>query len=87
MEYKETIRAPYDHLVADIYKVDKVSLYIIKFYSINDQTKHFLGRRLRVTLGEYTYLSIRNEIKEELFQQVYHEGLPLQKAGQNIILA
>lgn len=87
MEYKETIRASYDNLVADIYKVDRVNLYVIKFYSISNHSKHFLGRRLRVTLGEYTYLSMRDEIKEELFQQVYNTQMPYKKARQIIILA
>ena len=53
--------------------MERVNLYIINFYSINDHAKHFLGRRLRAALGEYTYLSIRDEIKEKLFQQVYNK--------------
>lgn len=87
VDYKETIRAPYDHLVADIYKVDRVNLYVIKFYSINDHAKHFLGHRLRITLGEYTYLSIKDEIKEELFQQVLNSQPSYQKAKQTRIIA
>ncbi len=85
LEYKETIRASYDRLVADIYKVGRTSLYVINFYIINNHKKHFIGRRLKVTLGEYTYHSMREEIREDLFQQVYNNQRPIQEKDQNII--
>jgi len=71
MEYKETLRSIPDNLVADIYKKEKTNLFIIYFYSISDSGKRFILRKVRALLNGNSYQTIKNEIKDKLFQEAY----------------
>lgn len=79
MKYTETIRAPTDHLVADIFRIEKSNLYVIRFYEITDHSKRFIGRKLRATLNDYGFQSIKDEIKERLFQKVWQTKKNIKK--------
>jgi len=73
MEYKETIRAVFDKLVADIYKVEKINFYIIFIYEISEDKKTLIAKKIRALLKGQGYQSIRDEIKEHLFQEAYYK--------------
>jgi hypothetical protein len=73
MEYKETIRAVFDKLVADIYKVEKSNFFIIFIYEILEDKKMLIAKKIRPVLRGQGYQSIRDEIKEQLFQEAYHK--------------
>ena len=79
MEYKETLRAVFDHLVADIYKVEKTNFYVIFIYELSKDNKILLAKKIRAVLKGGGYQSIRTEIKDHLFQEAYykkHHRLP-----------
>jgi len=73
MEYKETIRAVFDNMVADIYKVEKTNFYIIFIYEISENKKTLIAKKIRPLLKWQGYQSIRDEIKEQLFHKAYHK--------------
>ena len=73
MEYKETIRAVTDHMVADIYKVEKTNFYIIYIYDISEEKKVLITKKIRPVLKGQGYQSIRDEIKEHMFQDAYYK--------------
>jgi len=73
MEYKETIRAVFDKLVADIYRVEKTNFYIIFIYEISEDKKTLIAKKIRAVLKGQGYQSIRDEIKEHLFQEAYYK--------------
>ena len=73
MEYKETVRAVFDNMVADIYKVEKTNFYIIFIYEISDNKKTLIAKKIRAVLKGLGYQSIRDEIKEHLFQEAYYK--------------
>ena len=73
MEYKETIRAVFDNMVADIYKVEKTNFYIIYIYEISEDKKTLITKKIRPALKGRSYQSIRDEIREHLFQEAYNK--------------
>ena len=73
MEYKETIRAVFDNMVADIYKVEKTNFYIIFIYEISEDKKTLIAKKIRPVLKGQGYQSIRDEIKEQFFHKAYHK--------------
>ena len=73
MEYKETIRAVFDNMVADVYKVEKTNFYIIYIYEISEDKKTLITKKIRPALKGRSYQSIRDEIREHLFQEAYHK--------------
>ncbi len=73
MEYKETLRAVFDHMVADIYKVEKTNFYVIFIYEISMNNKILLTKKIRAVLKGRGYQSLRNEIKDHLFQEAYYK--------------
>lgn len=86
MEYKETIRAVFDKLVADIYKVEKTNFYIIFIYEISDHKKTLIAKKIRAVLKGRGYQSIRDEIKEHLFQEAYYMKYSHSQQKQDISL-
>ena len=73
MEYKETVRAIFDHMVADIYKVEKTNFYVIFIYEISNENKILLAKKIKAVLKGGGYQSLRNEIREHLFQEAYYK--------------
>ncbi|MFX1337983.1 MAG: hypothetical protein ACFFDK_05200 [Promethearchaeota archaeon] len=71
MEYKETVRAVFDNMVADIYKVEKANFYVIFIYEISDDKKTLIAKKIRPMLKGHGYQSIRDEIKEKLFHEAH----------------
>ena len=74
MKYTETIHAPADHLVADIYRIENSNFYIVRFFEIADNGKKYLGKKVRATLNECGLQSLKDEIREKLFQEVVPEA-------------
>lgn len=77
MEFKETIRAVFDNLVADIYKVEKTNFYLIFIYEISENKKILIAKKIRPVLKSQGYQSIRDEIKYHIFKEAYdkkHHG-------------
>ena len=72
MEYREAMRSIPDNLVADIYKKEKSNFYIINFYNIDESGKKFIFRKFRPLLNGNSYQSIKNEIRDTLFQEAYN---------------
>ena len=72
MEYKETLRSIPDNLVADIFKKKNTNFFIINFYDISKSRKKFIVRKVRKLLNGNSYQSIKNEIRDKLFQEAYH---------------
>jgi hypothetical protein len=72
MEYKETIRAVMDQLVADIYQIPSSKAYIIQICDISLGTKKIISRKVRYEREGYQYQQIKNEIKDKLFCEAYN---------------
>ena len=72
MEYKETLWSIPDNLVADIFKKENTNFFIINFYDISKSRKKFIVRKVRKLLNGNSYQSIKNEIRDKLFQEAYH---------------
>lgn len=73
MEYKETLRAVFDQMVADIYKVEKTNFYLIFIYEISKDSKILLAKKIRAVLKGGGYQTLRDEIKDHLFQEAYYK--------------
>ena len=71
MKYADSVYAPADHLVADIYRIEKSNFYIIRFFEISDNGTKYLGKRLKARLDNGGLQSIKDEIKEKRFQEVF----------------
>ena len=74
MEYKETVRSIPDNLVADIYKKEITNIFVINFYVISGFGKHFVLRKVRSLLNGKDYQTIKNKIRESLFQEVHRKA-------------
>jgi len=74
MKYAETIHALADHLVADIYKIEKSNFYIIQFFEVVDNSKKYHGKKVRAMLNECGLQVLKEEIREKLFQEVFQHN-------------
>ena len=77
MEYKETIRAVSDKIVADIYQLKSNKVYMIKICDISQGEKRLIITKLRYERDGYDYQMIKNEISEYLFKEAYLKLHPL----------
>ena len=77
MEYKETIRAGTDKLVADIYQLTSQKAYIIKICDISYGKKEIIVKKLCLEQNDNDYQMIKDDIREHFFNEAYHISHPL----------
>jgi len=77
MEYKETIRAGTDKLIADIYQLTSKKAYMIKICDISQGKKEIIAKKLRLELNDYDYQMIKDDIREHFFNEAYLISHPL----------
>jgi hypothetical protein len=77
MEYKETVRAVADKIVADIYRIRAVKAYMIKICDISNGKKKLIATKLRYEQKGYDYQTIKDEIREYFINEAYLISHPL----------
>lgn len=87
MEYKETLRSIPDNLVADIYKKEKTNFFIVFFYDISGSGKRFIFQKVRSLINGKSYQTIKNEIRDKLFQEAYYRIYNPEYVENQIILS
>ena len=78
MEYKETIRAGIDKLIADIYQVRSQKAYMIKICDISHGKKEIIVKKLCLEQNDYDYQMIKNDIREHFFNEAFLISHPLE---------
>ncbi len=71
IEYKETLRAIEDKIVADIYRIRKVKAYMIKICDISHGKKELIAMKLRYEQKGYDYQAIKNEIRDHFINEAF----------------
>ena len=71
MEYKETVRAVPEKIVADIYQLKSNKAYMIKICDISHGKKELIATKLRYEQKGYDYQTIKDEIREHFINEVY----------------
>lgn len=71
MEYKETVRAVEDKIVADIYRIRPEKAYMIKICDISHGKKELIAMKLRYEQKGYDYQMIKDEIREHFINEAY----------------
>ena len=77
MEYKETIRAGTDKLIADIYQLTSKKAYMIKICDISHGKKEIIVKKLCLEENDHDYQMIKNDIREHYFNEAYLISHPL----------
>ncbi len=77
MEYKETIRAGTDKLVADIYQLASQKAYMIKICDISHGKKEIIVKKLCLEQYDNDYQMIKEDIREHFFNEAYQISHPL----------
>jgi len=78
MEYKETIRAGTDKLIADIYQLTSKKAYMIKICDISDGKKTIIVKKLCFKQNDNDYQMIKEDIREHFFNEAYLISHPLE---------
>jgi len=74
LEYKETVRAVSDRLVADIYQIKGSKDYLIFFSNITyTGKKQLLRKKLVLVPKDVDYLTLKEEIRKKMFLEAYNE--------------
>jgi len=71
MEYKETIRAGTDKLVADIYQLTSQRAYMIKICDISQGKKEIVVKKLCLEQNDNDYQMIKDDIREHFFNEAF----------------
>ena len=77
MEYKETIRAGTDKLIADIYQLTSKKAYMIKICDISNGKKTIIVKKLCFEQNDNDYQMIKEDIREHFFNEAYLITHPL----------
>ncbi|MHA1257307.1 MAG: hypothetical protein ACTSPS_17090, partial [Promethearchaeota archaeon] len=77
MEYKETIRAGMDKLIADIYQLTSQKAYMIKICDIKKKKKKIIVKKLCLEQNDYDYQMLKDDIREHFFNEAYQISHPL----------
>ena len=77
MEYKETIRAGTDKLIADIYQLTSKKAYMIKICDISHGKKEIIVKKLCFEQNDNDYQMIKDDIREHFFNEAYLISHPL----------
>lgn len=67
MEYKESLRAIKDNLVAEIYKLNNCNVYWIRFIECLNNEKKFVTVKVIAELTDFSYKTIKEHIKTNYF--------------------
>jgi len=78
MEYKETIRAGTDKLIADIYQLTSKKAYMIKICDISHGKKEIIVKKLCFEQYDNDYQMIKEDIREHFFNEAYLISHPLE---------
>jgi len=78
MEYRETIRAGTDKLIADIYQLTSQKAYMIKICDVSQGKKKILVKKLCLEQNDYDYQMIKEDIREHFFNEAYLISHPLE---------
>lgn len=71
MEYKETLRAIEDKIVADIYQINPEKAYMIMICDISHGKKELIAMKLRYEQTGYDYQTIKDEIRDHFINEAY----------------
>ncbi len=71
MEYKETIRASTDKLLADIYQLTSQKAYMIKICDISHGKKEIIVKKLCLEQNDNDYQMIKEDIRDHFFNEAY----------------
>jgi len=77
MEYKETVRAVSDNILADIYKLRSSKAYLILICEISHGKKKLIASKLRYEQEGYNYQSIKDDIRENFLNKAYLISHPI----------
>ena len=74
LEYKESVRAVSDRLVADIYQIKSTKDYLIFFSNITyTGKKQLLRKKLVFVPKDLDFLALKEEIRAKMFLEAYNE--------------
>ena len=77
MEYRETLRACTDKLIADIYQLSSKKAYMINICDISNGKKELIAKKLRLEQNDYDYEMLKEDIREHFFNEAYQISHPL----------